>query len=104
MDPDQHRGSRVKNWVYPMTPWTTMTPSSTRPASWTWAGASVRHSTQSRTKSSTTRGDHDLGVDPGHVLEAEGIRLAPLPPAWGPVPVVAAPAASTTTTEPPAPG
>ena len=26
-----------------------------------------------------------------------GIRLAPLPPAWGPVPVVAAPAASTTT-------
>ena len=27
-----------------------------------------------------------------------GIRLAPLPPAWGPVPVVAAPAARTTTT------
>ncbi len=29
-----------------------------------------------------------------------GIRLAPLPPAWGPVPVVAAPAASTTTMRP----
>ena len=29
-----------------------------------------------------------------------GTRLAPLPPAWGPAPVVAVPAASTTTMRP----
>ena len=90
--PTSTAGSRVKYWVYPMIPWTTMAPSRIRPDSWIRAGASDLHrvySTARSTKAVTQTVSAWIRVMSDRPMAT---RLAPLPPAWGPAPVVAVPA------------